>query len=287
MNAVWFALVLTGIYFAVNRKEFRAAGFLVAATFIKLIPVLCLLWFVVRGRLRVMLAVAVFSFMALALPMLARGPQRGVNDLNEYYHSFLSDFVEGKVLDYFGKNNNLAATIWRATVGSGNNDNSSDFVFMPLTPERAKQVCRWATFGVGVMLLGMLVYLRLRQAPISIFEICFVLTTGHLISGVTWKHHLVTMILPLTAFFSIPLKSIKSPIVILVGVYWAAAVVFGSGKDLIPDGLEYLLSNYSFIGWFLIMTWGMSAYFSLFEIDKEQSARVSKFPSAASDHTIQ
>jgi hypothetical protein len=275
MNAVWFALALTGIYFAVNRKEFRAAGFLVAATFIKLIPVLCLLWFVVRGRFRATLAVAVFSFAALALPMLARGPQQGITDLKEYYQSFLSEFVKGKVVDSYGSNNNLASTIWRATVGSETNDDLLDFVLVPLTPERAKQVCRWATLGVGAMLLGLLLYQRLRQAPISIFEICFVLTTGHLVSGVTWKHHLVTMVLPLMAFFSIPIKKLQPPIAVIVGVYWAAVVVFSCGNDLIPRGLVHVLRSSSFIGWFLVMTWGLSAYFALFEIDPEQRRRVS------------
>lgn len=273
MNLLIFVLCLLGIRAVAEQREVAGSGWLVAATAIKLTPVFFIPWVLIRGTRRSLAAVAGFGILCLTLPMVQRGFHQGITDLTTYYHSFLQQFASGRVVaDY--TNQNLAAMVYRATVprvwGQGETYN---YVYLPSLETAAPLIYRVLALVVLAAFLAHLVRLRIRHRPISALEISSVFLASHLLSGLTWKAHLVTLLFVFYAFFLLDLRGMGRGGRMALGLAWIGIVAIGLGRDLMGDRLHHYVGGYSVIVWVMLLLFALSIAWSHFSFSRLSDRR--------------
>jgi hypothetical protein len=254
VNLALFVLCLLGIRWYLAGHDVRGAAALVAATAIKLVPVFLVAWLVVRGRRRAALAVVPLGLACVALPMLQRGPATGVRDLADYYHTLLQGFGEGRVVQRY-TNQNLGAAVYRL-MRLPSEPTERDYRVFPASEETARAVYRAAAVLVVAGFLGTLVWLRTRGVPLTVFEVSAAFLAGHLLSAMTWKAHLVTLLFVNYAFLSLKPRGLTWGILALM------AVVGLTGRDLVGDTLHHAIGGYSLIVWMMLLMLAASLWLS-------------------------
>jgi hypothetical protein len=255
VNTALFALCLWGVLAYSEERDARAATAFVVATFIKVIPVFFLAWLVLRGRRRAVLAIGPVALACLALPMVQRGVTGGVRDLTEYYHTFLENFRAGVPPRYNRyTNQSLGAAVVRLMRPPAVPE-ERDYRIIDASEGAARATTRVATIAIGVAFLANLLLLRRRKAPITVFEWSSVFLVGHLLSGITWKAHLVTLLFVFCAFLSLRAQALPRGgwRVLLYGAL-ALMIVSGlTGRDLVGDRMHHWIGGYSLLTWTMVV----------------------------------
>ena len=262
VNLLIFVLCLLGIRAFAEQKEVAGSGWVVAATAIKLTPVFFIPWVLIRGTRRSLAAVAGFGILCLTLPMVQRGFHQGVTDLTTYYQSFLGQFASGRVVaDY--TNQNLAAMVYRAVVprtwGEGETYN---YGYLPSLETAAPLIYRVLALVILAAFLAHLVRLRVRHRPLSVLEISSVFLASHLLSGITWKAHLVTLLFVFYAFFVLDPREIGRGGRVALGLAWTGIAAIGLGRDLMGNRLHHYIGGYSVIVWVMLLLFALSIVWS-------------------------
>ena len=285
-NILVLALCLGGVLAAVRERPRLAAVQLVAATFLKLTPVFVLLLAVIRGGRRLARATAVAVALALLLPMALRGPAQGIADHRSYGSGFLAEFARGRVVTR-PTNQALSAAIARAVDRSAD-DGSGRWTWLPAAPG----VARTGTLAAYLLLLGTfaagVAFLRRTSRPLSMFEVSAALLLGHLLSGITWKAHLVSLVFVFYAFLSLPLpRWPPAPRAALTGLCAVILISGLAGRDITGGDLQVRLSGYSGWTWLLLLLFGASMAVALARPERlgagATSARRSSGSSSAPD----
>jgi hypothetical protein len=244
-NTALFVLVLLGIAWHLEGRDVGAAAAFVAATAIKLIPVFFVAWIVVRGRRRAAWAAFPLALAALALPIAQRGPARGLQDLRDYHASLLGGLSHGRVIQEY-KNHNLAAAVYRLTRPPQAHER--DYRLVPLSEGAAQGVYRAGALLIGGLFAGTLLWLRRRGEPVSVFEWCAAFLTGHLLSAMTWRGHLPTLLFVLAAFFAVPWRRLPR---LARAAWWTVAALAAfaglTGRDAVGPALHYAISGYGIL----------------------------------------
>ncbi|HEY8197599.1 MAG TPA: glycosyltransferase family 87 protein [Gemmatimonadales bacterium] len=262
VNLVTFVLTLLGVQAFLSKRGFAAAGWLVAATAIKLTPVFFLVWAVIRGSRRTFAAISVFGVLCLMLPVIQRGSAQGAADLREYYGSFLEQFAAGGVVANY-RNQNLAALAYRAVVPAAAEDVPPyEYAYLPSLAAAAPMVYRVLALIVLAAFLTSLVRLRLAGRQISALEISSVFLAGHLLSGITWKAHLVTLLFVFYAFLVLDFGRFGRAGRLALGLAWAGIAVIGLGRDVIGSRLHHYLAGYSVFVWVMLLLFTLSIVWS-------------------------
>jgi alpha-1,2-mannosyltransferase len=254
VNLALLVLCLLGIRWYLAGHDVRGAAALVAATAIKLVPVFLVAWLVVRGRRRAALAVVPLGLACVALPMLQRGPATGARDLADYYHTLLEGFGKGRVEQRY-TNQNLAASVYRFT-RLPTEPTERDYRVVAASEDTARLVYRVVAALVVAAFLGTLVWLRTRGAPLTVFELSAAFLVGHLLSAMTWKAHLVTLLFVYYAFLSLRPRGFTWVILALM------AIVGLTGRDLVGDWLHHAIGGNSVIVWMMLLMLGASLWHS-------------------------
>jgi hypothetical protein len=262
VNLLIFVLCLLGIRAFAERREVEGSGWVVAATAIKLTPVFFVLWALIRGTRRSLAAVAGFGILCMTLPMVQRGFHQGLTDLTTYYQSFLHQFASGRVVAHY-TNQNLAAMVYRAVVPPARGQGESySYVYLPSLETAAPFIYRVLALVVVAVFLAHLVRLRIRHRPLSALEISSVFLASHLLSGITWKAHLVTLLFVFYAFFVLNPQEIGRGGRVALGLAWTGMVAIGFGRDLIGDRLHHYVGGYSLIVWVMLLLFVLSIVWS-------------------------
>jgi glycosyl transferase family 87 len=262
VNLVIFVLCLLGIRAFAEHRERAAGGWFVAAAALKIIPVFFVIWAMIRGTRRSVMAVLGFGILCLTLPLIQRGPTQGLADLAEYYQTFLREFSAGRVVaDY--TNQNLAAMVYRALVPmTWGGAESYNYVYLPSLAAAAPLIYRGLAVGLLAVFLIHLIRLRTAGKPIGGLEIASVFLASHLLSGLTWKAHLVTFLFVYYAFFSLDPRRMSRGGRLALGLAWAGIAVIGVGRDLIGSRLHHYAGGYSLIVWVMLLLFGLSVVWS-------------------------
>jgi len=262
MNLVTFVLCLLGIRAFVARREVAGAGWLVAATAIKLVPAFFLPWVVIRGSKRSVLAVLAFAILCLILPVVQRGPTQGWTDLTEYYSTFLQQYTAGAVVTNY-RNQNLAALVYRAVVPAAAEDLPGyDYAYLPSLAPAAPLLYRGLALLVLAGFLANLIRLRAVRRKVGGLEISSVFLTAHLLSGITFKAHLVTLLFVFYTFFVLDPKRVGAAARWAMGLAWAGIVIIGLGRDMIGSRIHHYLAGYSAFVWVMLLLFGLSVTWS-------------------------
>ena len=249
LNEIIFVLCLLGIKAYLDRADGWAAAAFATAAAIKLVPAAFVVWLVVRGRRRAALAVIPATAACLVLPLVFRGVASGVRDLVQYQTKVLSRFEQGHVISS-STNQNLGSLLYRLTVSARDDYNPDYRTLVPTSERTAAAIYRTAFSVVLLAFLSNLVILRWRNAPLTAFELGSVFLVGHLLSGITWKAHLVTFLFTFYCFLSMRVTNLPPRLRAFVYVLVAMMIMIGTtGRDLVGHKVQHWIDGYSLIAW--------------------------------------
>jgi alpha-1,2-mannosyltransferase len=254
VNTALFVLCLWGIDRHTRGHDSAAAAAFAVATFIKVVPGFFIAWLVLRGRGRAALAAVSLCLACVALPMLQRGVTTGIRDLAEYYQTFLRDFQESGVPARYNRytNQSLGAAVFRLMRPPVPEER--DYRVMEASESTARLVYRIAAAAVGVAFVGSLLLLRLRGTHATVFELSSVFLVGNLLSGITWKAHLVTLLFVNCAFLAVRPGELPRWLRMLVFVAIGLMVGTGlAGRDLVGNTVHHWIGGYSLLTWMMVL----------------------------------
>ncbi len=249
MNEVVLALILFGIHSYLRGRDRWAAGSIVVATAIKLTPIVFVAWLLMRGRRRAALAVPALMIACVLLPLLLRGPTRGVAELVEYYHVFLEGHQHGAI-DTYTAGQNIAALVSRMT-----QPGVYQYVHAPEHVAQGVYYTLWVV--VLLVFLAKLVLLRRRRAPPTAFEFSLALLAALLLSPITFTTHLVGLLFVFATFLSVRRAALgavgRGVLAVLILMM---AVVGLSGRDLVGNIAHEWIAGYSVPAWTMLALFG-------------------------------
>jgi len=252
INEVIFLLILLGIDAYLRARDVRAAAYFVTATAIKITSVFFAIWLVLRGRGRAAWAVPTLAVACVVLPLLWRGPATGAADLAEYYHSFLAGFQHGQVMTD-SRIQNLGAMIYRM-MRPAETPEQLAYAYLPTSERVAALTYKVATALLLLLFLANLGLLRARGATLSAFELSGVFLISHLLSPITERAHLVTLLFVFHTFLAVRLTALPPALRgALVGLWLFMAVSAADGRDVVGRVAYYEIAGYSVVVWTMVL----------------------------------
>ena len=246
MNLLVLLLSMMGFLFFLRKNTTTASACLVVATGIKVLPIIFLGWMLSKMNVKQWFVTILIAFIIVLLPIIWRGWSLGIQDLNAYYVSFLEPFQQGRVEPKL-QNYALSAALYKW--------------FVPLTiasPYFSPIIelnLHWVGIVYKVLLIIsiviyfiILVYSRFVTKKISLYELSFILLLTHLISGITWEYHLVSLMIVYAVYFTFERSSLNS--IQKVGYYsMLIFITFNAivGMDTVGKQAYYMSCGYSFL----------------------------------------
>ncbi len=277
INEVIFVLALLGVDAHLRGWDVRSAAYFVVATAIKITPVFFVIWLVLRGRRRAALAVPPLALACVAAPLLMRGPTTGSAELSEYYHSFLAGFQHGQVLTD-GRVQNLGAMVYRM-MRPAETPERLDYAFLPASDRATALAYRAAAILLFLLFLGNLGVLRARAAALSAVELSTVFLIGHLLSPITWRAHLVSLLFVFSTFLALRPATLPTSQRMILYALWALMLVSGlEGRDIVGNQAFSYIAGYSIVVWTMLLlfltgvAWTQRATRSAWDLELHQNS---------------
>ena len=277
INEVMFVLALLGADAHLRGWDVRSAAYFVVATAIKITPVFFVIWLVLRGRRRAALAVPPLALACVAAPLLMRGPTTGSAELSEYYHSFLAGFQHGQVLTD-GRVQNLGAMVYRM-MRPAETSERLDYAFLPASDRATALAYRAAAILLFLLFLGNLGFLRARAAALSAVELSTVFLIGHLLSPITWRAHLVSLLFVFSTFLALRPATLPTSQRMILYALWALMLVSGlEGRDIVGNQAFSYIAGYSIVVWTMLLlfltgvAWTQRATRSAWDLELHQNS---------------
>lgn len=192
MNELVLLLSLAGIYNHLIHKNKYAIPLLVIAVFIKIIPIFILIWVLSRSNYKSYLLAMLTTFACIALPLLMRGIHQGISDLQEYYITFLQPFQDGRVEPKL-QNYGLSAALYKIFSFTENGD-KYHYIITILPTSTINLIYKSLIILLLIAFVIILLCRRFTKTTPSLYEISFILLFTHLVSGITWEYHLVSLL---------------------------------------------------------------------------------------------
>ncbi|MHB8260843.1 MAG: glycosyltransferase 87 family protein [Bacteroidia bacterium] len=250
VNSLVFLLTLSGIYYFLLKKNNLAIPLLVMATFIKIIPILILIWVLSKSNYAAYLRTALYFVLCITLPILFRGFHQGINDLQDYYITFLQPFKDGRVEPEL-QNYGLAAALFKLFSYTPDGD-TYHYIITILSTSTIMILYKSILIFSFIAFLLLLIYSRFVAKSISLLEIGFTLLFTHLLSGITWEYHLVTLffIIPILFLNFLTASATYKWLYYILGAF----LIFNSiiGADTVGFYLYYKSCGYSLLTWMLL-----------------------------------
>lgn len=246
MNVLVLLLSMWGLLFFLRRNNVASIACLVIATGIKVLPIIFLVWILSKMKIKYWLTALLFAFILIVLPIIWRGWHWGIQDLNDYYVSFLEPFQQGRVEPKL-QNYAMSAAIYKWFVPLSV---SSPYfsTILQLNPQLVGLIYKVILIVFVLFFLFVLAYTRFIVKKISLNELGFILLFTHLISGITWEYHLVSLLVVYAIYFSnedTVHKSWKR-----IGNYFLLFfMIFNAivGMDTVGKHAYYMACGYSFL----------------------------------------
>lgn len=253
MNELVLLLSLAAVYNHLLKRDSYAIPLVVVATFIKIIPLFILIWILSKSNYKNYLRTTIYAIICILMPLLikGRGVHTGIIDLQEYYVTFIQPFKEGRVEPEL-QNYGLSAALYKVFSYTADGD-KYHYIISILPTTTINLIYKSIIALLLLAFAGMLIYSRLKKAPISLFEISFILLFTHLASGITWEYHLVSLIFVISVmavdYFNSKNKT-RAVFYILGFLLFFNLII---GGDTVGYYLYYKSCGYSLLTWLLLL----------------------------------
>jgi glycosyl transferase family 87 len=263
MNEPVLALCLIGVLLLLKKKETPAIICFVIATFIKIIPVFFIIWLLIRGNFKTYIKVGIATLLCFIIPLIWRGFDLGMQDLKHYYQSFIEPFQNGKVEAYYS-NESLSSSIYKIFIPEVD-EWHYDFSIIQLPLQIVKRINLVCIITLFLSFVSCIAYLRFTKKTISFLEISLILLATHLLSGITWDYHLVSLIFVYTTFIILR-KEMKTPISKIF--FWFIIIIMTvnsiAGTDTIGEKTFRYFQGYGVITWMMLILYFFFLYQCIF-----------------------
>ena len=238
INEVVALLSLGGIYLHLKGRQATGLLLLTMATWMKVMPALLILLFVIRKPIPTLAWVGLFSGIIFGVILAERGASQGYQDYVDFWQITLLPFLKaGKVYTdtiSFSIPSMLAKLL--TSVGNKYNDHAYNIADWPL------QTVRWISLGAQITVVSLTfwrawVSRQQQLVPLSILVLVYL--TMLLVAGVTWEGHFVIMALLIPAVYQILTNSNQMQL-----RRWVVYVAIFVGL-LIPDTVGSMLYDYA------------------------------------------
>lgn len=252
MNELMIILCLASVNASLKNKEWLACALLVLAIFIKILPLFFIPWLVLRGNYKTVLKLIVCVAICLLLPWLWRGWQAGMADIHNYYITFLEPFQNGRVEPEF-HNQSLAAVIYKVCIPT-TNDPGYNYQLLPLGFEGAALFYKISFLFLGSLLMGFLLWERFILKGNTLRGLAMIIICMHLLSGITWEYHLVSLLFvyAVFTFYYWKKKNLAQKIIFYVLGFFVVLFSF-VGKDTVGTTLYHYLEGYGVVTWTMVL----------------------------------
>lgn len=265
-NAYIFLFSLMGIYFFLKNRNHWAIFFIGMATSIKLTPVVLFFWMVARRRslsffFKCCLAGALFIF----VPWILRGWSQGLHDFQTFYHLIIDNFLHGNVNVSYA-NQNIGGVLHRYLTDLTGREDGRTYQLVTLDPSFVKSLSSYISLIILSLPILSTLWQMKKKIAITPYEISTYLIVAHLISGSTWKAHLVTLAFPLFFLLAgIIEKRWKNKSLRFFSYFCAAffALLALTGKELIGREGIVFVGAYGFFTIGMLLLLGGMIFFSL------------------------
>jgi len=269
MNELMLVLCLMAILASFKGKEWLTAVLIIFAVFIKILPVFLIPWLVLRGNYKLIFKLAVCTIVCLALPLLWRGWHAGLTDLHNYYATFLEPFQNGRVEPEF-HNQSLAAGIYKICLPNST-DPGYSYQLLSLNVAEAAMVYKIFFLLLSGLLGGFLLWERFSLKRNTLRGLALVFICMHLLSGITWEYHLVSLLFVYAVFVLYYWK--KKNLIQKIFFYLLVVIIpllSLVGKDTVGMTMYHYLEGYGIITWTMVLLF----FFMLFTKESEEVGTV-------------
>jgi len=258
INALLFVFTLTGIYYLVRKKPHIAGIFFTVITLIKILPVMLAAYvFFFHFSRKVVLNMLLTVVICLTLPIPFRGMEQWVQDHKDHYENVFRPFILDGEIVAEPTNHNLKAGLVKTF-----HPESRTIVYVNAEQYPGISILIHVLLMVFLAILvvnGVLLYRR--KVSFSLPYMASILLFAHLMSGLTWAAHMVTMMFCLLPVALIEAGRLKRPGKIVLYVMYVFLLFLGfEGTDTF--GLEiyrairaYDVYTYLMIGLFFFYSW--------------------------------
>jgi len=258
INCFLFVIILLGIYFLVRKKPHIAGILFTIITFIKIMPVLLAAYvFLFHFSRRVFISMLLAAVLCFSLPIPFRGLDRWLQDHVDQYENVITQYIlKGRIVAN-NPNHNLKAGVIKAFHPESRNNTH---VYPEQYPMTTKIITLLELMFLGILIVNGVTLYR-RRIAFSIAYFASILLYMHLISGITWSTHLVTLMFCLLPVVLIDVKRLRRPGMIVF--YFMLTILFFlgiEGRDTMGERIYQAIRHYDvytflLIGMFLFCSW--------------------------------
>ncbi len=139
-----------------------------------------------------------------------------------------------------------------------------DYRYVSFSRRTADLIWKTAAAAVFAALAATLVVPRRRGSPVSAYEVSSVFLASHLLAGITWKAHLVSLIFVFMTFFCADYRVFGRArgLVMAVVLTLIVSTPF-AGRMFVGEGIHMMLGGYGTIAWSLVLFYVLTIRLSL------------------------
>ena len=246
INEVTLVLILGGVIAFKKGNPVTCSILFSIAACIKIIPAVFLIWLFFRvPRIKIILASILTALILFAIPFPFRGFEQSINDLRDFYIQILHPYLVSPEVYNQYYNQSLPAAIGRLLMPS-NNESTFTYNVLNLPYHQVARIVSVANVVLALSFLAALFYRVRKKISFGLEEIALVFLFSHLYSSLTWKNHLVSMIVVFVPLFMIPFRSqTKMMKAVLLFLYTLLVILSLNISFLIPDEVRFLIGGFS------------------------------------------
>ena len=259
MNELVYVLCLLGLFFYLKKNENAAVLVFVVATFIKILPIFFLIWLASKGNFKTILKIALVAIACVLMPFFWRGTTQGTADLWAYYHTFLEPFKNGRVEPEFC-NHSLASALYKWFLPTQNEPLGYSYQLFEGNLKTTQLIYKISFATLMTLFLGTLIYRRLTQKRTIYWEFVLIFALTHLLSGITWEYHFVSMQLVYVPFFYALISSAKAKNAFNTLVVFLVVAMGLVGSDTVGSRYYHYIGGFGALTLMLLLLFFISLY---------------------------
>jgi hypothetical protein len=249
-NFIWMnanmpvlCLTLLGILFYLRKQFTWSYVFWMAATFLKITPILFLFFAAIKRGPKDWPKIILTALPFIIVPALLRGLPTGINDWKDYYEAFVAPFSKGQI------DENIISLGVPALLNKLNTGNPEVGIapLFHISAHTLKIVILALQIVVMGLLTGKFIYDRYVQKieGFTAADFCLIFMVALLLPGRVWAHHHVCTSFIYTYLFFILIKQKQT---LLLGITCFLCLLLNViTKDVIGQMLTDVLRHYSIV----------------------------------------
>lgn len=267
INYIILVFILGGVFFLSRKKPHLAGILFTIVTFIKVIPVFLAAYvFIFHFSRKVMVTMILTAVLCLTLPASTRGWDRWIKDHVDNYEVLVRQYILGGRIVADQANHSLKAGIIKTFYPETRTDEN-------VTKKDYAGIIKALTILQLLLLLTLIfnaALLKKRKQYFSLAYLASIILFTHLIAGITWTAHLVTLIFCLLPVLLMNVKSLKTPGKVAWWAFIAWMVFLGiEGSDTVGERIYLAIRFYDV---YTILLLGLFIYYSWLVMSKRSSS---------------